>query len=63
MSLGVSRELLGGAGYQLGLERKPSSHAGVVMKGDLEKWSVGALGSVGSDGGGLGAAVSTVRWA
>lgn len=35
MSLQVARELLAGAGYQLELEREPSSHAGVAMKGSL----------------------------
>lgn len=37
MNLGVTRELLTGVGYQLELERKPSSHADVAMKGELDK--------------------------
>lgn len=35
MSLKVARELLASAGYQLELERKPSSHAVVATKGSL----------------------------
>lgn len=35
MSLQVARKLIAGAGYLLELEREPSSHADVAMKGSL----------------------------